>query len=65
MLVAERLSNRAIAAQLHVSVRTVENHIFKAMAKTGTADRNELASLLARHRRRGGDAGSGAAPFHA
>jgi DNA-binding NarL/FixJ family response regulator len=46
MLVAGGLSNRDIAARLHVSVRTVEGHIYKAMNKTGTANREEVAALL-------------------
>ena len=49
MLIGEGLSNREIAARLTISPRTVENHIFKAMAKTGTASRDELANLLRRH----------------
>jgi DNA-binding CsgD family transcriptional regulator len=48
MLIGEGLSNREIAARLTISPRTVENHIFKAMAKTGTASRDELAALLRR-----------------
>jgi DNA-binding CsgD family transcriptional regulator len=46
MLVSGDLSNRDIAARLNLSVRTVEGHIYKAMNKTGTADREELAALL-------------------
>jgi DNA-binding CsgD family transcriptional regulator len=46
MLVAGGMSNRDIAARLHVSVRTVEGHIYKAMNKTGTANREEVAALL-------------------
>jgi DNA-binding NarL/FixJ family response regulator len=46
MLVGGGLSNRDIAARLHLSIRTVEGHIYKAMNKTGTADREELAALL-------------------
>jgi DNA-binding CsgD family transcriptional regulator len=48
MLVSGDLSNRDIAARLNLSVRTVEGHIYKAMAKTGTASREELAALLNR-----------------
>jgi DNA-binding CsgD family transcriptional regulator len=29
-----------------LSVRTVEGHIYSAMAKTGAADRDELAAML-------------------
>jgi DNA-binding CsgD family transcriptional regulator len=46
MLVAAGMSNRDIAVRLSVSVRTVEGHIYKAMNKTGTANREELAALL-------------------
>ncbi|QEN15615.1 LuxR C-terminal-related transcriptional regulator [Mycolicibacterium sp. ELW1] len=46
MLVGQRLSNRAIAERLHLSVRTVESHVHRAMAKTGTKTRDELAALL-------------------
>ncbi|MCV7347410.1 helix-turn-helix transcriptional regulator [Mycolicibacterium rhodesiae] len=46
MLVGQRLSNRAIAERLCLSPRTVESHIHRAMAKTGTKTRDELAALL-------------------
>ena len=48
MMIGEGLSNRAIAERLTVSVRTVESHIYRAMAKTGTTSRDELAGLLSR-----------------
>ena len=47
-LVAAGLSNKEIAQRLTVSVRTVEGHIYRAMAKTGTTNRDELAALLSR-----------------
>ncbi len=50
MLIGEGLSNREVAERLTVSVRTVESHIYRAMAKTGTSSRDELAALLPRHR---------------
>ncbi|WP_324969328.1 helix-turn-helix transcriptional regulator, partial [Mycobacterium sp.] len=50
MLLGEGLSTRAVAERLTLSVRTVENHIYKAMSKTGTATRDELAALLPRRR---------------
>jgi DNA-binding CsgD family transcriptional regulator len=50
MLIGAGLSNRDVAARLTVSVRTVEGHIYKAMTKTGTASREELAALLPRRR---------------
>ena len=49
-LIGEGLSNRALAERLHVSVRTIEGHIYRAMAKTGTADRDALAAALPRRR---------------
>jgi DNA-binding CsgD family transcriptional regulator len=46
MLIADGLSNREVAERLTLSVRTVESHVFRAMAKTGTTNRTELAKLL-------------------
>jgi DNA-binding CsgD family transcriptional regulator len=48
MLLGEGLSTSAIAERLHVSVRTVEGHIYRAMTKTGVTSRDELAALLPR-----------------
>jgi DNA-binding CsgD family transcriptional regulator len=48
MLIGEGLSNRAVAERLTLSVRTVESHIYRAMLKTGTTSRDELATLLPR-----------------
>ena len=50
MLIGEGLSNREVAERLTLSVRTVESHIYRAMLKTGTASRDELAGLMPRHR---------------
>jgi len=50
MLIGEGLSNRAVAERLTVSVRTIESHIYRAMSKTGTTSRDELAALIPRHR---------------
>jgi DNA-binding CsgD family transcriptional regulator len=46
MLIGEGLSSRAVADRLTLSVRTVESHIYRAMSKTGTTSRDELAALL-------------------
>ena len=50
MLLGQGLSNRDIGARLNVSIRTVEGHIYKAMTRTGTASREELAALLPRRK---------------
>ena len=50
MLIAAGESNGAIAERLTLSKRTVESHIYRAMAKTGTSNRDELAALLRRHK---------------
>jgi len=52
MLIGEGLSNRAVAERLTLSIRTVESHIYRAMMKTGTTSRDELAALLPRKRTR-------------
>lgn len=43
-LVAEGLSNKTIAARLHLSVRTVESHIAHALAKAALDNRTQLAA---------------------
>jgi len=43
-LVAAGLANRAIAARLHLSVRTVESHVRSALRKTGAGNRTQLAT---------------------
>jgi DNA-binding CsgD family transcriptional regulator len=48
MLIGEGLSNRAVAERLTLSVRTVESYVYRAMAKTGTSRREDLAALLPR-----------------
>ncbi len=50
MLIGKGLSSREIAGRLGLSVRTVESHIYRAMSKTGTTSRDELAALLPRPR---------------
>ena len=43
-LVAEGLSNKAIASRLHLSVRTVESHVRHVLAKVGIDNRTQLAT---------------------
>jgi ATP/maltotriose-dependent transcriptional regulator MalT len=45
-LAARGLSNRRIAAELGISVRTVETHVQRAYDKLGVADRLALGSVL-------------------
>jgi DNA-binding NarL/FixJ family response regulator len=45
-LVAKGFSNKQIAAQLHLSVRTIEDHVRHALAKTGLANRTQLATWV-------------------
>jgi DNA-binding NarL/FixJ family response regulator len=45
-LVAEGLSNKAVATRLGVSVRTVEGHLNHAFAKLGVESRTELVRLV-------------------
>ena len=47
-LLGQGLPSRAIADKLTLSTRTVEGHIYRAMAKTGTTNRDQLAALLRR-----------------
>jgi DNA-binding CsgD family transcriptional regulator len=49
-LLAKGLSNREVADRLCLSVRTIEGHIYRAMARTGVANREELAGLLQQRR---------------
>jgi DNA-binding NarL/FixJ family response regulator len=51
ILAAEGLSNRQIAARLHVSVRTVESHVYRACTRLGLPDRAALAAAVAPHRK--------------
>jgi DNA-binding NarL/FixJ family response regulator len=45
-LVAEGLTNRAIALRMGVSVRTVEGHLNHVFAKLGIESRTELVRLV-------------------
>jgi len=48
-LIGAGFSGRAVAQRLGLSVRTIEGHIYRAMGKTGTTTRDELAALLPPH----------------
>lgn len=50
-LVAEGRSNRAIAEHLHLSVRTVENHVAHILTKLGAEARSSIAAWVARRDR--------------
>ncbi|GAA3613780.1 hypothetical protein GCM10022419_118650 [Nonomuraea rosea] len=47
-LVGAQLSNAEIAAHLHLSVRTVENHVSSLLRKCGVTNRRELGKLAGR-----------------
>jgi RNA polymerase sigma factor (sigma-70 family) len=47
-LAARGLTNRQIADLLVISVRTVENQLYRAYAKLGVAGRNQLGAELGR-----------------
>jgi DNA-binding CsgD family transcriptional regulator len=46
MLAAAHTSSREIAMRLHLSVRTVDNHLGRVYAKLGVSSRAQLATLL-------------------
>ena len=48
-LLLEGLSNKAIASELMLSVRTVESHVSHSLAKTGCRSRLELVIWLMTH----------------
>jgi len=47
-LVAEGLANRQIAGRLHLSVRTVETHVDRALGKLDFHSRTQLAGWVNR-----------------
>ena len=52
-LLQQGLSNKAIAQHLVISIRTVESHISRALAKTGTTSRLQLVMFLLREAEEG------------
>ena len=46
VMVAQGMTNKAIADRLHVSVRTVEGHVYKACMKLGLPDRSALSTTV-------------------
>ncbi len=48
-LVAEGLSNPAVAARMYLSRRTVQGHVSSILGKLGAASRVELATMVIRH----------------
>ena len=48
LLAATNLRSKEIAEALHLSVRTVDNHLRRAYAKLGVRTRRELADILSR-----------------
>jgi DNA-binding CsgD family transcriptional regulator len=50
-LVGRGLTNRQIAADRHISERTVETHVAHIMAKLGVSGRSGIAAWEARRRR--------------
>jgi DNA-binding CsgD family transcriptional regulator len=50
-LVARGLSNKAIAAELHISTRTAQNHVQHILTKLGVSNRTQVASWFTGDRR--------------
>jgi DNA-binding NarL/FixJ family response regulator len=49
------LSNRDIAAQLHIAVHTVKNHVHSVLRKLGVATRAQAGAVARDMRSRQGD----------
>ena len=45
-LIAQGVTNRDVAAQLHISLHTVKNHVHRAFAKLGINSRAQLAQVM-------------------
>jgi DNA-binding CsgD family transcriptional regulator len=52
-LVARGLSNRRIAEEMSMSIRTVEGHLYRASQRSGANGRDQLAALLGEFEGRG------------
>ena len=50
VLAGHGLTNRQIAERLHVSVRTVESHVYRACSRLGLTDRAELVAVAGTRR---------------
>lgn len=50
VLAGEGLTNRQIAERLHVSVRTVESHVYRACSRLGLSDRAALVAVVGARR---------------
>jgi non-specific serine/threonine protein kinase len=46
LLVAEGLTNKEVAERLYLAPRTVKGHVELLLAKTGAANRTQLATRL-------------------
>jgi DNA-binding NarL/FixJ family response regulator len=53
VLLVQRLGNKAMAARLHISPRTVEKHVASLLAKMALPDRAALAEQAAGELQRG------------
>jgi DNA-binding CsgD family transcriptional regulator len=45
-LAAQNRSNAEISSDLHISIRTVESHLYSAYAKLGVTQRSQLAPIF-------------------
>jgi DNA-binding CsgD family transcriptional regulator len=45
-LIAQGATNRSVAAQLHLSLHTVKNHVHNAFAKLGINSRAKLTQVM-------------------
>jgi DNA-binding NarL/FixJ family response regulator len=52
-LVAQGWSNRRIAEEMSMSIRTVEGHLYRASQRSGANGRDQLAALLGEFEGRG------------